>query len=1018
MIPNASKVLAGLKPFQRDTVEYACKRFDEGCSRFLVADEVGLGKTKIANGILAKVIEGLPPRARTDILYVCSNSAIARKNLRVLDAAGRTRQESTRLTLLPFLLEDDQASRHRINLLSLTPGTSFDPASSMGWARERALIRNAISRNREGRIRLDGLLEGQASKHWDAHLHNARVPAGNKVIVGFKARIEASGLRRRIYSALGRDLDPGEQASLVGELRHELALASIESLRPALIIFDEFQRFSALFGTDGDAPEGSRQRVARSLMDAFLKHEKGGRGAKVLFLSATPYRMLTLRHDDRGEGDHRKEFLKVIETLYGREEGPAVVAGLEQDFRALRTALKARISGVAEDGLGRARQVVEAKLRPVISRTERVDPLRPDAGITRKVVTAPVSAGDLRQARAASQVARKVEAPQVAEYWKSAPYMFSFMGSYKLAERARAGATAQLARIARPAMLPMGRIRKGAELDPGNGRMRLLASDVFDDAGLHRRLWLPPSLGYLEGSPKGLTKTLVFSAWQLVPEAIAGILSYEAERRVRVEARLPAALPKSHSQALRFQASADHLEASTRAMVLVHPSKFLSDVIDPLDIWRRSGPVSEAAMLDAARTAIREAWPDGLADPGTDAPWGLIPQLDALCGGAGEPHEVLASLAARHAGTGWADVYRTFVSRPALGEASAPPGDATLDYLARVALGSPATCARRALGRYLSGPLAGHSARIADAFVSLFNKREVAPILAVRGQGAAWSSVLATCLEDDLQAVLDEYFHLLTGGEDLQGAARDDVVETAASVIGLRNSAITIHDPFRETKGRQRDATLPAHLAVRFAANVMREDDGQGGGDHRIDALVDAFNSPFRPFVLASTSVGQEGLDFHRYCRRVWHWNLPSNPVDLEQREGRIQRFLGHAVRLNLAARFGGQARAVDTSTPWPAILQLASDEQAREDAGTSPEGLVPYWLYGGEAQIESVIPVPPMSRDADLAERVQKSAASYRLVFGQARQDDLVRVLGQVGDEELGGVLRDGLIRLRPPAA
>ena len=63
-----------------------------------------------------------------------------------------------------------------------------------------------------------------------------------------------------------------------------------------------------------------------------------------------------------------------------------------------------------------------------------------------------------------------------------------------------------------------------------------------------------------------------------------------------------------------------------------------------------------------------------------------------------------------------------------------------------------------------------------------------------------------------------------------------------------------------------------------------------------------AFNSPFWPFVLCSTSVGQEGLDFHRYCHAIVHWNLPSNPVDLEQREGRIHRFKGHAVRKNVAA--------------------------------------------------------------------------------------------------------------------
>jgi len=50
---------------------------------------------------------------------------------------------------------------------------------------------------------------------------------------------------------------------------------------------------------------------------------------------------------------------------------------------------------------------------------------------------------------------------------------------------------------------------------------------------------------------------------------------------------------------------------------------------------------------------------------------------------------------------------------------------------------------------------------------------------------------------------------------------------------------------------------------------------------HRCCVVRSAFNSPFRPFVLTITSVGQEGLDFHSYCHRVWHWNLPGNPVDM-----------------------------------------------------------------------------------------------------------------------------------------
>ena len=45
------------------------------------------------------------------------------------------------------------------------------------------------------------------------------------------------------------------------------------------------------------------------------------------------------------------------------------------------------------------------------------------------------------------------------------------------------------------------------------------------------------------------------------------------------------------------------------------------------------------------------------------------------------------------------------------------------------------------------------------------------------------------------------------------------------------------------------------------------------------DMVRAAFNSPFRPFLLTSTSIGQEGLDFHPWCHRLVHWNLPGNPV-------------------------------------------------------------------------------------------------------------------------------------------
>lgn len=180
----------------------------------------------------------------------------------------------------------------------------------------------------------------------------------------------------------------------------------------------------------------------------------------------------------------------------------------------------------------------------------------------------------------------------------------------------------------------------------------------------------------------------------------------------------------------------------------------------------------------------------------------------------------------------------------------------------------------------------------------------------------------------------------------------------------------------------------------------------------RIDTLRDAFNSPFRPFVLASTSVGQEGLDFHLYCHRLWHWNLPGNPVDMEQREGRVQRYLNHAVRRNIAANHMAAARQAD-GPAWPAMLIAAETEVA--ERGEARLGLRPHWLYSGDLPeptlIESVLPLPPLSREARHATWLQRTTALYRLAFGQPRQADLLTIF-EASDNALP---QDLLIRLAP---
>lgn len=54
--------------------------------------------------------------------------------------------------------------------------------------------------------------------------------------------------------------------------------------------------------------------------------------------------------------------------------------------------------------------------------------------------------------------------------------------------------------------------------------------------------------------------------------------------------------------------------------------------------------------------------------------------------------------------------------------------------------------------------------------------------------------------------------------------------------------------------------------------------------------LVSAFNMPFFPDILISSSVLSEGVDLHWECRTVIHHDLDWNPSSLEQRTGRLDR--------------------------------------------------------------------------------------------------------------------------------
>ena len=149
--PNTDTALSVLKDFQRRTVDYVFKRLwedDPPAFRFLVADEVGLGKTLVARGIVARTLEHLWDRVeRLDIVYICSNASIARQNVSRLNVRGLPHAVlPTRLTLLPAHVRD--LDKNKTNFISLTPGTSLNTTRSNrgGIVQERLVLWQMLKR--------------------------------------------------------------------------------------------------------------------------------------------------------------------------------------------------------------------------------------------------------------------------------------------------------------------------------------------------------------------------------------------------------------------------------------------------------------------------------------------------------------------------------------------------------------------------------------------------------------------------------------------------------------------------------------------------------------------------------------------------------------------------------------------------------------------------------------------------------------------------------------------------------
>lgn len=1046
-------VWGSLKDFQRRTAEFAFEQLvlnTDSTRRFLVADEVGLGKTLVARGIVARLINHLWENQQIDIIYVCSNKDIARQNLarlKVTEDDGFVM--ATRLTLLARNKVKragvSSGKQNKLNFVSLTPGTSFDPqGNKLGDKSERVLLyyllkecwgvsskasQNVLQGRAENffdevrQFPYQYVLDPVVLSLFDKELAKAESSALAKGQTGLRDRFDdlcQRFPRAREYRNIPSD-DRTDRDNFVAELRILLAQACVHALSPDLVILDEFQRFRELLD------EGTE---AGQLAHALFNYVDDESKAHVLLLSATPYKMYTVS-EEAVEDNHYEDFLNTLRFLLNDKLQTEQVAQLLQEFR--RELI--RDAGKATPRLRELRKQIQDNLKRVMVRTERLaNNLDRNGMLTEVVGEVELAADDLRAYCEMQKIAEIVDVPDLMEYWKSAPYLLNFMDDYELKREflralddpIRAAQLQATLSASKRVLLSEKKVKNGEEVAPQNARLRRLIKDMTE-SGAWKLLWLPPTLPYYQPggafaapSARALTKRLVFSSWRMVPKVIASLVSHEVDRRAREQFKLRRGVSDvdgGQSSLLRFSRDRDRRLTGMPIFSLLYPSSFLAKTCDPLRIACELESEGQEATLTSVRERAQRSLQDALA-PWLKAPangpederwyWAapilldLHAQKDATLDWlrqkdlanlwtAGKTDEDPDSAWSEHV-----NQLLSFAENPQLGS---PPDD-LLEVLTTISIGGPANCVMRALSRVAEDAhvpeqeLRSAAAMVGWSFRGHFNRPHAITIIrAVGGAEPYWRSVLNYCVDGCLQSVLDEYVHILKEALGLLHASSTDAIESIShaisDVLTLRPSNLKI-DFFSPNARNQVVQHREGRMIARFALPLVEAQEEAEQDSSRIEKVKQAFNSPFWPFVVASTAIGQEGLDFHSYCHAIVHWNLPSNPVDMEQREGRIHRYKGHAIRKNISKRYSLKVKDTHRD-PWAGLFEQASIDRAMDQ-----NDLIPFWIYPIEdgARIERHVPAPPLSRDEVRLQALRRTMALYRLVFGQPRQDDLLQYI------------------------
>jgi superfamily II DNA or RNA helicase len=1129
MKDKIEKTLSGLKDFQLKTVEYVFDQlYNKNRHKMLVADEVGLGKTIVAKGVVAKAYErymnqGGPHHDNPtfNVVYICSNLALAAQNIRKLNFTEDKNNVDPNIDRLIYLSFKPSANPPVFLINSLTPGTSFAEKSHQGAAQERAIIFSLLTeyqvfKNRENDLRwiLQGKVETTRWKqvvkfHYENRKNQIRYDLFGKFRQALREEVVTSERFPRVcnFLSLSKEISFWEaimrvcrqingkhqlkiniQSEIIRNLRHILSSLCLQYLGADIFILDEFQRYSNLIKLDEEA-ENPAIEMARAVFSI--------KDAKILMLSATPFKPFTNDFDELNGEIHYKEFEAVLKFLL-HDRSDDFWQKFRTDRKDFFTLLRhPKMLETNFDDAFSVKERLEERYRDCMVRTERLMASEDrDAMISSMLQgeTLALNPADIEDFVSIDKITQYLNAnhnsqlPVPLEYVKSSPFALSFLDNYqhrkKLEECLSSDKKLQkLLRKTSSAWLNLENINNYKPLIPRrskklpNAKLRLLLDSTLDKIGW-KLLWIPPTARYydFQGAFKDgekFSKTLIFSSWLLVPRMVSSLVSYEAERlsigdprsisdREKQEGARTYFVNKGKKRSPRPQFNfaverGDDEPRQLAAFSLLYPSPTLSAIYDPamnisqhkslMEIrfslkttllnllnkseihqfcvesgdwhkWFWAAPL----LIDRAsenKTLIDNWLIKGLPNQAlsTDADDDSNRKAEA----SGKSIHFQAINKAFHDPTG--------LQLPKLNKIQM---DEVVEYLINLCLGSPAICYLRSQLRSfpMEDKMLDCSFDVASGFITLFNKPESIAVVRLTTNSKEYADkVLEYSIDGNIQSMLDEYIYMVINCENI--SIPDEISNHITDILSVRTSSIDVDDLSSFTKNalnkneKKKKHSLRTHYALDFNSQKLQSSKYTptygnqvitNGNLGRQVSVRQAFNSPFRPFVLATTSIGQEGLDFHFYCSKIFHWNLPSNPIDFEQREGRIHRYMGMVIRQNIARKYMDEL-VIDSPNKniWKSLFKIASREKLSSRGGCE---LVPFWHTEpiDNMKIERYVPIYPFSRDIERYRQLLKVLAYYRLTFGQPRQAELIDAL-QEGklDKNYNEKLEQLMINLSP---